>query len=96
MLLEFAVAHDLESKNAKSAIRICKANYGAVKEVEQSLDTASICPTPNHLQVDVPIKVSAKRPASFATTGVLTNTQDINGYMLFQLIICKKNTIFFA
>ena len=59
MLFEIAVAHDLESKNDKTAIRACTAEFGITKPIEQDLGTASICTTPNHAQVDVPIKVSS-------------------------------------
>lgn len=96
MLLEFAVAHDLESKNDKTAIRACKANYGAAKKVDQSLETASICTTPNHLQINVPIKISAKGSAGRVTTGVLAAAKQIDSYVSSQPIFCNNNIFSFG
>ena len=96
MLFEFAVALDLESKNDKTAIRACTADLGVTKPVDQDLGTASICSTPNHAQVDVPIKVSAKGLAGGASTDILAAATQINSYISSQPISCDNNTISFG
>jgi LysM repeat protein len=96
MLFEFAVAHDLESKNDKTTIRACTADSAVPQPVDQNPRTASICATPNHAQVDVPIKVSAKGLARSASTDILAAAEQINNYISSQPISCDNNTISFA
>ncbi|KAH7364620.1 putative glycosyl hydrolase, family 18 [Rhexocercosporidium sp. MPI-PUGE-AT-0058] len=83
MLLEFAVAQDLESKNDKTAIRVCTADYGVARNVGQDLGTASICLTLN-------------RPTGRSSTGVLAAINQINSYVSSIPISCDNNTVSFA
>ena len=96
MLFEFAVSHNLESKNDKTAIRACTADYGVSEPVKQDLSIASICTTPNHIQVEVPIKVSATGTAGGATTHILAAATQINSYISSQPVSCENNTISFG
>ncbi|KAK0103087.1 hypothetical protein ONS96_005698 [Cadophora gregata f. sp. sojae] len=95
MLFEFAVSHDLESKNDKTAIRACTADFGVTAPAKQDLSIASRCKTPNHVQIDLPVKVSG-RGATGGAPDILAATTQINSYIASQPISCDNNTISFA
>lgn len=96
MLFEIAVSHDLESKDDKTAIRACTADLGVAKPVDQDLETASVCSTPNYAQIDVPIKISSQGLAGGASTDIVAATTQINSYISAQEISCDNNTISFG
>ncbi|KAH9204631.1 putative glycosyl hydrolase, family 18 [Leptodontidium sp. 2 PMI_412] len=96
LLMGFALEHDLKSNNDKTAIKACKADYGVVKEVDQSLETAAVCPTPNHVQVSVSVKVTSYGSSEQAATGALAAVTQVNNYVSSQPILCNNNTISFG